>query len=629
MAAVGGLSVFFGGIELAVIAAAMAGITLTGIRGGAIAVAAAAVAAMYTAWFRATLPRTPPQPAQALPLPFKITVAAAGMLYVALWWLAWTIPDFGWDGLHYHNPVIHFWAVAGKVHWIEAGNSPWKIYVDSFWNGIPKGIELLGFFLVRTSGWSRLLNALNLPLVPLGILSCYTLSRMLGARRSWSWAASMLFIAVPVVTAQCLTTYVDAGVACVYIAAFALTAGAARALRSAVIPWKLLPALGCIGGLAAAAKGPGFAVPGIAFILCAAVGWKMVSRRSLVAFLAVWTVLVTLVGGYWAVRNFVHTGSPVYPVGLRIGAHTIFPGGWQDFPPPYEEEQAEWSQGKRILVSWLNFETDWSRAYSTNFGGLGHLWIFGAVPAAAICMALAVFARGSRRPDPLTLGILLAFCVPLFFFMPYHHNHKVRYVVWLYGLGLPAFAFVGGLASRSGRIWMKRLLRSWWAFVVIVALGEGWFAFWVQVERLDRMQNPDADAPLSLNRILNASVAPYPAAIRWPTLRGTVFEDVFQRTDSVAIADLVENHELLLGHLTQGPALGKRRIFFLDSGTANDPEKLRSFIRDNGIRLVIYEWGTIPPEPLRKTAVIHEQVGKLFRILAFVPEPSTEKEHMP
>jgi len=545
----------------------------------------------------------------------------AGLLYFLLWWLAWTIPDFGWDGLHYHNPTIHNWALQGKVHWIEAGNSPWKTYIDSFWNGVPKSVELSGFIFLSLTSLPRLLNALNLPLVLLAVTALYSLSRSLGAPRKTALPYSVLFVTIPVVTAQCITTYVDTGVAAFYLCVFALTIPATRRLGQGIIPWSLLVPLGAAGGLSLGAKGPGFAVPILAAVFFWLAGRKGRLRiPRLAGFVALFLLLVCLMGGYWPLRAFIHTGSPLYPVGLKINDLTIFPGGWDYFPPPHTETQADWSQVHRIAVSWLNIETDWNRIYSTNYGGLGHIWLLGGLPAILICLATLFRSRRENMPDRLSLLILIGFCLPLFFFMPHNHNHKVRYTIWLMGLGLPCLAFLAGRIEKIKAKSKQIPVKLWLGLVVILSLGEGYYTFSRAVFRLNDYLAKEQEESFNFTRVATAAALPYQAGFRWKELSSSPFRYVFSGTDTVALGELTERHELLVGHLTQGEAYGKRKILFLDPEVAHDQSRIRNYIQDNDIRFIIYEAGSPPPPPLARVAVLREKAGSLFRILVFQPE---------
>jgi len=620
IAACASAAVFLGLLEFLVLMVSLAGFRLSAVLAG-IATAVSGLGAFLWARF---FPRPVSGAAGRggrLGVAGRAVLLLAGVLYLLLWWLAWTIPDFGWDGLHYHNPTIHSWAVAGRVHWIEAGSSPWKTYIDSFWNGLPKSVELTGFILLSLTSLSRLLNALNLPLVLLGVASLYSLSRDLGAPRSAALPVSALFIAVPVVTAQGATTYIDTGVAAFYMCVFALTVPSLRKLLEGVLPWALLLPLGAAGGLALGAKGPGFAVPVLAAIFSFVAGRKgRVPALRLSAFLALFLLLVVLVGGYWPLRALVRAGSPLYPVGLTIGGVMIFPGGWDYFPPPYASEEAGWSQIRRIWLSWLNIRTDWNRIYSENYGGLGRFWLLGCLPACLAALA-ATFPRvRNGLPDRLTFLVLVGFCLPLFFFMPYNHNHKVRYTIWLFGMGIPCLAFWAGRIRGAPPGLTRRLGTFWLVLVVGAGLVEGYYTFSRLVVRLDRYLAPGRECPFSFTRVAAAAWRPYRAGFRWKQLDDSPFAQVFAGTGTVALGELTERNELLVGHLTQGKAFGVRRIYFLDPVLTRDPARIEAYIRNKGVRFFIYDAGA-PTEPvLADQAILREEAGSLFRILVFQPE---------
>ena len=157
------------------------------------------------------------------PLP-SLIFGVVIVLYLLLWMTAYALPDTGFDGLWYHNPTMHFWASKGYVHWIDGGDGDWSNLINRRFNGWPKGVELMGFIMVRATGLSRLLNAFNLPFLLVGMYSILCLSRLFGAAWSLSLLAGALFVFVPVNIVLSLTTLIDPAVASCYIALFAMVA---------------------------------------------------------------------------------------------------------------------------------------------------------------------------------------------------------------------------------------------------------------------------------------------------------------------------------------------------------------------------------------------------------------------
>ena len=194
------------------------------------------------------------------------------LVYVSLWLLTYALPDLSYDGLWFHIPTLHFWSLAGRIHWIAADlPSVWDSLINNNLNGFPKGVELTTFVLVRATGLARLASSANLPFLPVGVLSLIVISRLLGANRTFSALAGVLFVFIPVNIAQSTTSYVDTATASVYLACFALLSVTLVRIRRGELGWRCLPALGAAAGLATAAKTPGIIFPPLIALLLAAV----------------------------------------------------------------------------------------------------------------------------------------------------------------------------------------------------------------------------------------------------------------------------------------------------------------------------------------------------------------------
>lgn len=571
---------------------------------------------------------------------------------------AYALPDTGFDGLWYHNPTMHFWALKGYVHWIDCEILPWKILINDRFNGWPKGVELLGFVMTRAIGVPRLLNALNLPLLAMGAYSIICLSRLFGGSPGFSLLAGVLFLFVPVNVVLSFTTLVDPGVASCYIALMAMTAFTISRISRGIIPWKLSPALGCAMGLSIAAKGPGiilFPLVSVMILLsCTPLNrWRQnVSNYRLprirsfrrlpetffskgLLFVLIVVIIMVGCGGYWHLRNSIITGSPVYPVGLSIGGRTIFPGeAMESFHrrKPYSPGTEEWTQLRRVLFSWLDNLRGWRRALTLsdpNSGGMGLLWILGCVPSIFILSGVifyrVVFFRDRKK---FGWGIALPFLsvalitLTLFLFMPTHHNHKVRYVLWLYGFGLPCFAVVAGWVRFNRLQFLRRAGMVWMGLCVVLIVFEGIFSFYFQAARPAVWRAEKGRPGSVLSGFIKACFEEYPAGYFWESLEGSSFEYIFNDQQSIALGPLYVMRQPLLGHLTQGRDFGKRRIYFLDEEIAGDPDLLRNFINSRNIRYVIWEEGMIVPLALNGMALFHEEVNRFLRIFVFNPTPA-------
>ena len=593
-------------------------------------------------------------------------VIVAVLLYLLLWVTAYALPDTGFDGLWYHNPTMHFWAAKGYVHWIDGGDGDWSNLINRRFNGWPKGVELLGFIMVRATGLSHLLNAFNLPFLLVGMYSIFCLSRLFGASRSFSLMAGSLFLFVPVNIVLSLTTLIDPAVASCYIALFAMVAFTVRTIGSRKIPWKLAPGLGCALGLSISSKGTGVIllpmVCGILLIVVVIVsrrkmeeeGRKRLKARSSkpasdtffsksLLFILIAVIFMTTSGGYWHLRNWIYTGSPVYPIGLTVAGYPVFPGIALDtiHPPPYAHGTEEWSQTKRILFSWLDNLAGWREAITgkdPKSGGLGLLWIFGCIPA--IIILLFQFGaekitpgRGSGQMKVVSAVPFLAvflMALTMFFAMPADHNHKIRYVLWIYGLGLPCFAVVAERVWKSGLKILRRGGIIWVCLSVAVIVFEGLYSFQHQIGLLLNYHRREQGEEVTLFRTFFGR---YPTDYFWGDFSGSAFNSILGDKRAIAFGPIRVMAQPILGHVTQEQAFGERKIYFLDPVMAADPGRVIDYIRQRSIRYVIWDEGMPVPPPLRKMAILDETAGRFFRVLVIDPgenlAPSAQSSKVP
>ena len=262
-------------------------------------------------------------------VPFLGFLGTTGLVYLLLWAAAYIMPDLSWDGNAYHIPTISMWDASGYVHWINSS------YLTGYINGYPKGAELVSYILVKSFG-NSVINAVNLVFLPLGILSIAYLARSLGVGRLLSVCAGAAFLLVPVNINQTVTAYVDTSYAACVSGCIALLVYLANTYTP---KWKGIFLFGAAVGLTLSIKSTGVALSAIA-IFALAILWirdiflvtrsepKLLSKITgqRIVFLVSIILFALAGGGYWYIRNFIFAGSPLYPVGLTIMGHTIFPG---------------------------------------------------------------------------------------------------------------------------------------------------------------------------------------------------------------------------------------------------------------------------------------------------------------
>ncbi|MHB9033610.1 MAG: hypothetical protein ACYC6L_11250 [Anaerolineae bacterium] len=500
-----------------------------------------------------------------------------GLAYLALWYVAYLSPEITCDGTAYHIPVISMWANQGYIYWIDP-----YFQLETLVNGYPKSVELAAFVLIRATGLSDLSNTLNLLFLPFGILGLASLTRSLGASKPVALLTGFLWVIIPVNLFQSTTAYIDSAYASLAIAFLALLVAVQQYLRSQnAIPWRLVPAFGAAAGLTLAAKGSAglMVAAGFAGLLTASLvnrlaAWRT-SRGLLWRALAVAAcagVIALAVGGFWYARNYVITGTPIYPVGVKLGDKVIFPGStvsdalWETGNTP--EFMKPWGFKERIAYSWTQTlihkqegvpPWPWSMmGVDSRIGGLGFLWLGACVPALLYALVSSlVVAR--RKPERLALWLVTAVVLAAFLGSPM--NWWARYTVWIYAAGLPAFGLLISDLLAVRRWWLAPV--ALWA---VASLGWGFYEGSVAFARTLHDAYPGNWPPRTIQAWL-------PDAWHWrdgylfPETRGTALDKVMASDGPIAVGSLWGNapggrlQHNIYGQLSL--PIGQRKLMFL------------------------------------------------------------------
>ena len=516
-----------------------------------------------------------PQPARrASWLPVLIT-AGCMLAYLLLWVLAVISPDLSWDGNAYHIPPISLWAAHGGIYWID------QPYLEPLMNGYPKGVETVAYGAAMAFG-NDFLNTATLWFLPLGALGIASIAITLGIRSlPAAAAAGALYLLIPVNMNQSSTTYTDAAFAACVVAFAALWLENLKQQRTS---FSAAFTLGAAASLALGAKSSAFLILGLAVLIWIAVRIRDHARRVrsgdearsgrwwvrglLILLLAGMVALAD--GGYWYVRDWVRAGSPLYPVGLTVGQTEIFPGAQISEAMNEQENTPEafrsLSALQRVGVSWLQGLSKWPesiRGYDSRFGGLGFLWLAGCFPA-----LIALFLLRRKLVFDLRSLILLTLLVGLAFVLS-PMNWWSRYIIWIYALGLPAFALLmQGIYLESGiRRPLRAVLGVWGALALLLGLFEGAYC---AVDNI-ALATPGSAGRNPLN-LLHKQAWIWPAAYLYPEMQCTVLEDLIADSRNVVIGphgDANYNYYTgLVGMLAQ--PVGERSITFVDEDVSAD-----------------------------------------------------------
>ncbi len=330
----------------------------------------------------------------------------------------------------------------------------------------PMGVEVCSFLMHYVFQTTRLVNACNLWYWPLASLAIMVIASRLGARGIWKWLAGALIIGAPVFLSQSVTCYIDPGFASAVMASIA--ACCIFVFHKSLSLWPKAILLGANIGLAAGSKGTGLPFA-IVFFAAVIIGvlcihgfkhWRVWRRGFFVSLL-----IMLAVGGYWYARNTLKTGNPIYPLQLKFGVNVLIDG--YDYAlfsdanmPPW---LAEYPAPTRMFVSWLQLDSPiWGYAPT---GGMGYIWIAGAVPAFFLLWIQTLRKRKHADYPVGEFVFLTALVLMLLIVQP--AAWWARFTVWLHALGLPCFAVVLSRAASRCHMARKDLILLFLGFAII------------------------------------------------------------------------------------------------------------------------------------------------------------------
>jgi hypothetical protein len=570
------LTLAHAGIQVGVLCLPLLRLRLT----AGVALALVAGAATLAAAVCATSPKHAPpgEPDhRGSPRWLRLLLLCGAIAYVLLFVRAATLPDYSWDGNTYHIPPMNYWARAGYVHWV-----PVTPVQSELMNGYPKGAELLTWVLTTLLHAPRFVSLANLCFLPLGVAGIASLGECLGASRRIAWACGSLLLFVPVLLWQSVTSYVDCAFGCASIAALALLCQVRAEQESHTVDGRSLLGLGCALGLVCAIKGSGILLAAVSLLGLWIATFSHNHERSCLGVVSAGAACAA-VGGHWYLRNYLHTGSPLYPVGLSLAGHSLFPGrrlaDILDFAANTPALFARWPAPVRVAYTWAQGGRHWpasSYGWDGRLGGLGYLWLLGCVPsiAAAVARRLHGLPRGSTGAAGRSLLLLAAVVLVAFLGTPL--NWWARYTVWIYALGLPCFALVAErILTRPSRL---SPAKGWLFAVVALSLCEGTLSLTGILRNSDPGDPAYARAPLPRERAAEGCAL-------FPEAAGTRLQALLLGTANVGVAPLSGDTEsgLLIGSLSL--PLGARDLVPIPADTAPDFAELRR----RRVRYLLYE----------------------------------------
>ena len=319
-------------------------------------------------------------------------VLGVGLLTtLGAWLLAWLLPVGAYDALGYRLPAVAQWLDAGAVAWV-VGDDPLR-------NGYPLGLEVVEAALFRALGVASAVDCVASAFVLAGAAALAGFARRLGVPRALAALAAGLFLLVPMHLLNAPSGYADAAFAGALVACLIAVARwvavdldteqphAATEARLTRVTHEQLAArfdLGLTAALVIALKPHGLAFVALALALGLGLRCRTAGLRRAAAEFGL-PLALAAPGLFFAVRNVVVTGNPLYPLELRVGGHLLLrgEGSLDGILTPTFNVPAQLA----ALPSWLRPLWVWLQPYgpATEFddrlAGFGYAFVLLGLPA--------------------------------------------------------------------------------------------------------------------------------------------------------------------------------------------------------------------------------------------------------
>jgi len=221
-------------------------------------------------------------------------------------------PPFGWDNLNYHFTF--------PVEWLKHGNliNSITVFDDPAPSYYPINGSLFYLWLMFPLKNVFLADLGQIPFFVLALLATYNILRKLRVNREMSSYAAFLFLIIPNFFKQLSLAYVDVMLAGLFLVSlnFLFLADREYSLKNVLLYSISL-------GLFLGAKT--IALPYSMLLFLPFVLLCLKNRQK--GYLFIITILViTILGGFSYIRNFIETKNPFYPLDVKLFGQNIFKG---------------------------------------------------------------------------------------------------------------------------------------------------------------------------------------------------------------------------------------------------------------------------------------------------------------
>lgn len=221
-------------------------------------------------------------------------------------------PPFGWDSLNYHFTFA--------VEWLKNANLNLGITIsdDPSPPYYPINGSLLYLWLMLPLKNVFLADLGQVPFFCVAFLAVFSLARKVGLSRDKSFYAAAIFFIIPNFFKQLSIAYVD-----VIVAALFFTSAVCLFLLNSQFCWRHIVLFSMSLGLLIGTKT--IALP-YSLILLLPFGYLSLKNIKKWYLLLLSIFIITVLGGFSYIRNFVDTGNPFYPLDFKILGHSVFKG---------------------------------------------------------------------------------------------------------------------------------------------------------------------------------------------------------------------------------------------------------------------------------------------------------------
>jgi Dolichyl-phosphate-mannose-protein mannosyltransferase len=360
------------------------------------------------------------------------TALEAGLVVALVVGLATRLQDgphrttFLYDTLSYHLHAPATWLRDGRLSIVPA------VFGDPAPAYAPSNVELLFFFIMAPTHSGALAQAGQAPLAALACVAIAATVREAGGPRAAALGAALAFLLVPEIWQQATSAMTDVGTAAFLLAALPFLVRAGRRSSGPLLRAPRLADAVFFGGavgLGAGSKVVG-AVLALPLVIAGAVVCARSARRAQV--LGVATLAAAATGGFWYARNVVVACNPLYPLAVKLGAMTVWPGVYD---------------AAVLRASDYHVATD-------ALAALGQLLL---EPGFSFALGGAVALVAGARRRPAWTALAVAFVALFWLALPYQES-RFLFVAW------GAVAVALGTLARAEAPWT-------WAPLALAALG--------------------------------------------------------------------------------------------------------------------------------------------------------------